>query len=66
MISIAHRNKDEWSGFADLLANLIEKYVSVLDIDNLPEPMYSLNDEKTVNNVEYSENVVEKHENEMI
>lgn len=61
-----HRNKDEWSGFADLLANLIEKYASVLDIDNLPEPMYSLNDEKTVNNVEYSENVVEKHENEMI
>ena len=66
LISIVHRNKDEWSGFADLLANLIEKYASVLDIDNLPEPMYSLNDEKTVNNVEYSENGVEKHENEMI
>ena len=29
---------DEWSGFADLLANLIEKYAEVLDIDNLPDP----------------------------
>ena len=28
---------DKWSGFADLLANLIEKYAAVLDIDNLPE-----------------------------
>lgn len=27
---------DTWSGFADLLANLIEKYVVVLDIDDLP------------------------------
>ena len=59
LISIAHRNKDEWSGLADLLANLIEKYASVLDIDNLPEPMYSLNDEEAVNNLEYSENGVE-------
>ena len=29
---------DEWSGFADLLANLTEKYADELDIDNLPEP----------------------------
>lgn len=29
---------DSWSGFADLLANLIEKYVAVLDMDHLPEP----------------------------
>ena len=29
---------DEWSGFADLLANLIEKYADELDIANLPEP----------------------------
>ena len=28
---------DKWNGFADLLANLIEKYAAVLDIDNLPE-----------------------------
>lgn len=27
---------DEWSGFADLLANLIEKYASVLDIEHMP------------------------------
>ena len=29
---------DEWSGFADLLANLIEKYASELDVENLPRP----------------------------
>ena len=28
---------DEWSGLADMLANLIEKYASDLDIDNLPD-----------------------------
>ena len=28
---------DEWSGFAALLANLIEKYAVVLDIDALPD-----------------------------
>ena len=31
-------NTCPWSGFADLLANLIEKYADELDIDNLPEP----------------------------
>ena len=30
---------DEWSGFADLLANLIEKYASELDIENMPAPL---------------------------
>ena len=29
---------DEWWGLADLLANMIEKYAAVLDIDSLPEP----------------------------
>lgn len=29
---------DNWSGFADLLANLIEKYAAVLDIEYLPDP----------------------------
>ena len=29
---------DNWSGFADLLASLIEKYAAVLDIENLPDP----------------------------
>lgn len=28
---------DEWSGFADLLANLIEKYVAVLDVAHLSD-----------------------------
>ncbi len=28
---------DEWSGLADMLANLIEKYASDLDIDNIPD-----------------------------
>ena len=28
---------DEWSGLADMLANLIEKYASELDIENLPD-----------------------------
>lgn len=29
---------DEWSGFAELLANLIEKYAADSNIDNLPDP----------------------------
>ena len=28
---------DQWSGFAALLANLIEKYAVVLDLDALPD-----------------------------
>lgn len=28
---------DEWSGLADMLANLIEKYASDLDIEKLPD-----------------------------
>jgi len=31
------QEKDEWSGFADLLAGLIEKYAAVLDIESLPD-----------------------------
>ena len=37
---------DKWSGFADLLANLIEKYAAVLDIDNLPDPRIHLDSDK--------------------
>lgn len=29
---------DEWSGLADLLANLIEKYASDLGLDNMSAP----------------------------
>ena len=43
---IDNRKKDEWSGFADLLANLIEKYAAVLDIDNLPDPPMRLDGDK--------------------
>ena len=28
---------DEWSGLADLLANLIEKYAADLDIADIPD-----------------------------
>ena len=28
---------DEWSGLADLLANLIEKYAADLDIGDMPD-----------------------------
>lgn len=38
---------DKWNGFADLLANLIEKYAAVLDNDNLPEPPSCLEEENT-------------------
>lgn len=30
--------RDEWSGLADLLAGLIEKYIDKLDLDALPDP----------------------------
>ena len=35
---------DEWSGFADLMANLIAKYATVLDLDSLPDPEIKLSD----------------------
>ena len=50
---------DEWSSFADLMANLIAKYATVLDIDSLPDPEIKLSDfsdkessEKSFDNVE--------------
>lgn len=42
--TVIEYHRDEWSGFADLLANLIEKYAAVLDIDNLPDPPICLED----------------------
>lgn len=48
--------RDEWSGFADLMASLIEKYAADLDLDNLPDP-------KTVRNqqddISMSEKIIE-------
>ena len=29
---------DEWSGLADFLANMIEKYAGEMDLDTLPDP----------------------------
>ena len=59
---IDNRKKDEWSGFADLLANLIEKYAAVLDIENLPEPPICLDSEKkeNVNNSKLFAEPIEK------
>ena len=42
--TVIEYHRDEWSGFADLLANLIEKYAAVLDVDNLPDPSICLDD----------------------
>ena len=55
---------DNWSGFADLLANLIEKYAAVLDIENLPEPPIRLdrNAEENVNNSKHSSDAIENTE----
>lgn len=59
---IDNRKKDEWSGFADLLANLIEKYAAVLDIDNLPEPPNCFGKEtaEAANVPEQTEDTIEK------
>ena len=59
---IDKRNKDEWSGFADLLANLIEKYAAVLDIDNLPEPPICLDSsvKDQMNNSKHFSESIEK------
>ena len=61
---IDKRNKDEWSGFADLLANLIEKYAVVLDIDNLPEPPICLdsNEKESVNKSKHFAESIEKED----
>ena len=52
---------DEWSGFADLLANLIEKYAAVLDIENLPDPPFCLDGDKkeSAENSKLSANSIE-------
>ena len=42
---------DEWSGFADLLANLIVKYASVLEIEHMPAHLIVLDTEKNKNSI---------------
>lgn len=51
---------DNWSGFANLLANLIEKYAAVLDIENLPEQPIRLDrsTEENVNNSKHSSDAI--------
>ena len=51
---------DNWSGFANLLANLIEKYAAVLDIENLPEPPIRLDrsTEENVNDAKHSSDAI--------
>ncbi len=51
---------DNWSGFANLLANLIEKYAAVLDIENLPEPPIRLDrsTEENVNDSKHSSDAI--------
>ena len=36
--SITLRYNDEWSGLADFLANMMEKYAGQMDLDELPNP----------------------------
>ena len=53
---------DNWNGFANLLANLVEKYAAVLDIDNLPEPPICLDssEKEHVNNSKHFSESIEK------
>ena len=39
-------DKDEWSGLAELLANLIEKYALKLDIEHISESQMNTTQEK--------------------
>jgi len=32
------KERDEWSGFAEFLGNMIAKYADVIDFDSLPDP----------------------------
>ena len=42
---------EEWSGFADLLANSIGKYASVLEIEHMPAHLIVLDTEKNKNSI---------------
>ena len=44
--------KDVWSGFANLMADLIEKYASVIDIENLPDKVVEDYSEESKTNIE--------------
>lgn len=50
---------DEWSGLADFLANMIEKYAVELDIDTLPDPVIGKDGGISEKDSRISENVIE-------
>lgn len=50
---------DKWSGLADFLANMIEKYAVELDIDALPDPVVERTDERIDKDNRIRENVIE-------
>ena len=50
---------DEWSGLADFLANMIEKYAVELDIDALPDTVVKKKDVLCEQDSNISENVNE-------
>ncbi len=50
---------DEWSGLADFLANMIEKYAVELDLDALPDLHVEKADGRNEKDSRISENVIE-------
>ena len=48
---------NEWNGLADLLADLIAKYASEIDLDQLPDPDVSYEEAKA-DHFEIEESVV--------
>ena len=52
MVFIGELKKDVWSGFANLMADLIEKYASVIDIENLPDKVIENYSEESKANIE--------------
>ena len=57
---------DEWSSFADLLANLIGKYASVLEIEHMPAHLIVLDTEKNKNSINSASIPVEDKKCSMI
>lgn len=50
---------DEWSGLADFLANMIEKYAVELDMDAMPDPVVERSDTGIEKGSRTSENGIE-------
>lgn len=52
---------DEWSGLADLLANLIEKYASDLDIGDMPDVAVKINMENNMDEADNMKQIKQKY-----